>query len=84
MIYTDGGGSGTGFGNGGGPRYPEYFQCTRLELKLVECESFNETASRSAGTDVGLYCNLRKYNGVAEVNCICCFTQLIVLMVRLG
>jgi hypothetical protein len=46
------------YGGGGGPRFNQYFKCTGSEPRLSECQSFNETASRSSGYDVGIYCYL--------------------------
>ena len=44
------------YGNGGGPRHFNYFQCTGLEPRLSQCGSFNVTEARTYGYDVGIGC----------------------------
>ena len=48
----------TSFGRGGGPIHSKYFYCTGTEERLSQCESRNETVSRSHSSDVGMYCTL--------------------------
>ena len=76
------GGSITSFGGGGGPRFNQYFKCTGSEPRLSECQSFNETASRSSGYDVGIYCSLGTCILSAHLHChrLCYVPQHIVLM----
>ena len=45
------------YGTGGGPRHSKYFKCSGSELRLSECESFNETVSRSSRFDVAIECH---------------------------
>ena len=58
LLHVFAGNNYGSYGYGGGPRHHKYFQCTGSEQRLSQCESFNDTEeSRSAGYDVGLYCN---------------------------
>ena len=70
------------YGGGGGPRFNQYFKCTGSELRLSDCKSFNETASRSSGYDVGIYCYLGTCILSAHLHChrLCYVPQHIVLM----
>ena len=69
-------------GYGGGPRHSKYFRCTGSELRLSECQSFNETSLRSVGNDVRIEC----YSGMLlhgkEHKRDSFFSQPIVKMVR--
>jgi hypothetical protein len=46
------------YGNAGGPRHTLYYQCTGSELRLSECDSYNDTTAslRSSYYDVGVRC----------------------------
>ena len=55
--------------DGGGPRFNQYFKCTGSESRLSECQSFNETASRSSGYDVGISCSLGTCIISAHLHC---------------
>ena len=46
----------TKYGTGGGPLHTKYYECTGNEKRFSECDSYNETISRTHNDDVGIYC----------------------------